>query len=362
MLAVVGVLVHLALWTVALGYSGADASDFNAYRDASLRLLDGFSPYLPAHLNGPIEIGTWGYLYPPPLAQTLAPVARLPESLTSGLWYVLQFVSVYAATWLGAGLGGSSRSLERGLWCLVATLLFLPAWLALWFANVSGFVALGSTLVAFGGTAAGVSAAAMALLKVSPVAFVPAVVAMSHRARAALAISLLAIVGVSFVLAPAAWFEFPTVLMNLLGGSGNHPSSLAPASVAAQLGLPGFVVTAVRVAALLAGGLAVLASIWLARRRAGYPAAALMGTVAMLLVPGQFWYHYLVVLLPFAAMAWPRAGTTARVGLVASAGLVSISMTMEPLALAGATVLVVVAAHSLWPRDRGAPEPVTSHA
>ena len=55
------------------------------------------------------------------------------------------------------------------------------------------------------------------------------------------------------------------------------------------------------------------------------PAAALLGTVAMLTIPGTLWFHYLAVLLPFAAMAWPRTGSTVRGLLLASAVLVSIA-------------------------------------
>ena len=48
-----------------------------------------------------------------------------------------------------------------------------------------------------------------------------------------------------------------------------------------------------------------LVGTWLSRRAGGLPAAAVLASAAMLLIPGTLWYHYLAVLLPIAAMAWP---------------------------------------------------------
>jgi hypothetical protein len=73
----------------------------------------------------------------------------------------------------------------------------------------------------------------------------------------------------------------------------------------------------------------------------------------MLLIPGTLWFQYLAVLLPFAAMAWPRAEPPVRAALVTSAALVGIApyLAEQPLlAHAGATVLLVAAAWVLWPR------------
>ncbi len=83
------------------------------------------------------------------------------------------------------------------------------------------------------------------------------------------------------------------------------------------------------------------------------PAAALLGTVAMLIIPGTLWLHYLVVLLPFAAMAWPRARAGIRAVLLASFVLVSLAAFMgnPPLwAYLGSALSVIAAGWVLWPR------------
>jgi hypothetical protein len=360
-LIVIGVSVHVFLWAIAMGYSGTDAGDFNAYLSAAERAQAGSSPYESWQLGGAFHSITSGaYLYPPPLAQILTLVVSLPESLTSAVWYVLQAVSVYAAVWLGTGLGGASRSLERVLWSLVAVLLFLPVFNTLWWGNTGGLIALGATLVAVGGTAAGVSAALMTMLKVSPAAFIPAVLVMGGRARISLVVVLAAVAAGSFLLQPEWWFDFFTVLENLAAGATDDRLNLAPANVAERGGLPEAVVVATRLSTFVVAGGAALASMYAARKPGGYPAAALMGTITMLLVPGSIWYHYLVVLLPFAAMAWPQAGLATRVGLVVSATLVSIGMTLEPVALGGAIAMTVIAVPVLWAqvgRDPSSDEP-----
>lgn len=346
-----GVLVHLVLWSLAMGISGTDAADFGYYLGAAARVQEGSSPYEAWQLQGAFHSNTPGaYLYPPPLAQVLSLVASLPEAATSAVWYLLQAAALYTATWLATGIGGARRSLERALWSLVAVLFFLPVFSTLWWGNTGGLIALGATLVAFGGATAGVSVALMTLLKVSPAAFIPAVLVMGNRARISFVVLGMAIAGTSFVLEPDAWSELITVLRNLAAGATDDRLNLAPANVVERGGLPEVVVLATRLASLAIAAAAALAAIFAARSRAGYPAAALMGTITMLLVPGSIWYHYLVVLLPFAAMAWPRAGLGTRLGLLTSAGLVSIAMTHEPVALGAAIVLAVISASVLWTR------------
>ena len=104
---------------------------------------------------------------------------------------------------------------------------------------------------------------------------------------------------------------------------------------------------------MVAAGACLLASIWLARRRGGMPAAVLLGTVAMLIIPGTLWLHYLVVLLPFAAMTWPRARAGIRGVLLASLVLVSVAPFLDnpPLWVYLGTALSLTAAGwALWPR------------
>jgi hypothetical protein len=139
------------------------------------------------------------------------------------------------------------------------------------------------------------------------------------------------------------------VLQNLLAGSTDYDINLAPATMAARAGLPDIGVSLVRGATLFAAAASLVASAWVARRDDGRMAAVLLGTVAMLLAPATLWYHYLVVLLPLAAMAWPRANPVARLGLLVSAGALSLGMAYQPLALLAAVALVAFTLPALWP-------------
>lgn len=225
----------------------------------------------------------------------------------------------------------------------------MPAFHSIWFGNVSTLLALGATLVAGAGAAAGVSAAAMGFVKVIPGTLIPAAFLVSRESRRALVISLALMFGVSFALAPQAWLDYPRVLLNLLEGSTDYRINLAPANVVDQAGLPGAVVSVTRLLSVALGGLAVLASMWLARRTGGARAAALLGTIAMLIIPGTLWYHYLVVLLPFAAMVWPRAGIGTRISLLVSAVFIAPGLALPPVALAGGTAMALIEVWALWP-------------
>jgi hypothetical protein len=259
-----------------------------------------------------------------------------------------------AALWVGTGIGGARASLERALWCGVAAAYFLPVFDTLWKGNVSGFVALTSVAVALGGRAAGVGAAVGTLLKMAPVTLLPAALVADRRARGSAVLVLGLGVLVSAVLAPQPWLDYPRVLVNMLQGTADYASNLAPAAVVANLGWPDAIASLVRILALGVAGLALLFSVNLARTRTGLPAAALLGVIAMLLVPGSLWYHYLVVLLPFAAIAWVRATAPARALLLGSAAAVSLGLAWLPGALAGAVVLTGTSLAVLRPRR---PEP-----
>jgi hypothetical protein len=156
--------------------------------------------------------------------------------------------------------------------------------------------------------------------------------------------------GVSILLAPGDWLDYPVVLLNMARGSSTYATNLAPAAVLERLSGSDILGGTARLGMVLAAGVAILASVVLARRRAGLPAAALLGTVAMLLLPGSLWYHYLVVLLPFAAMAWSQAQPAARLLLLVSAALISLGLVWLPLALLGAIGLASSSLMCLWPR------------
>jgi len=170
-------------------------------------------------------------------------------------------------------------------------------------------------------------------------------------------VTLAIIAGSLFLLAPQAWLEHPAVLRYLFADPANNEVNLAIGQVVSRWGWGPDAVSFVRLAMVSAGGACIVVSIWLARKRGGMPAAALLGTVAMLIIPGTLWFHYLAVLLPFAAMAWPRAGAGIRGVLLASAASVSIATYFDEsalLAYLGSALLLTAAGWVLWPRRAGA--------
>lgn len=350
-LLIIGVsLVGMMLIRQAGNSEGQFGIDFGAYYLAAERVVQGDALYPPAFLDGPISAqGVDQYLYPPLVAQILTPVTAVSRGTAELLWLLFQAAAVWAALWIGTGIGGARANLERALWCAVAAVFFLPVFDTLWKGNVSGFLALTSVAVALGGVAAGLGAAAGALVKAVPGTLLPAALVADRRSRWTTVLTLGIAVAVSFVLAPTAWLDYPTVVLNMLAGSADYANNLSPAGVADSLRLADPVVGLVRLASLVLAAGCLVGSAWLARSRAGLPVAALLGAIALLLLPGSLWYHYLVILLPFAAMAWPRAARNARLTLFIAAALISISLVWLPLALFSAIALAITTLAVLWP-------------
>ena len=124
-------------------------SDEHAYWLAARRLIEGQPLYDPAATI----ITPYAYLYPPPLAQVLVPIALVvPAALFSALWTV----GMGLALWWLAG-----RDLLRALACIA----FLPIAVEFWYRNVHLFLAV---LVVLGLRASTGSLATGAAIKVSP--------------------------------------------------------------------------------------------------------------------------------------------------------------------------------------------------
>jgi hypothetical protein len=367
-----GVLL-LALYVVRSGMSGGSqaAIDFADYHAAAGAIAAGSSPYAPAMLGGPVPAqGLGAYRYPPPLAQLLVPLAALPLLQAALLWASLQIVALFSATWLALTAGGARATRERFLWSGVATTYFLPGFDSVWKGNVSGFLALAVAVALAAGSAprpAGIVASLATLVKLTPGALLlPAASAALGGARQArtmlLAAAAAAVVVLlpSVALAPDAWRDYATVLPNLLAGPADYPTNLAPGSLAAvYLPAATWLASAVRLLAV-AGGLGLLGlSVGLARRPERWGAAIAAAVAGSLLLPAATWYHYLAVLLPLAAFAWPTAGVAQRAAMLAGAGLVYAGFGwFLPLALPGAAILVIVVLLALRPSP--APSAVTS--
>jgi hypothetical protein len=365
MLLIIGVsLIGMLLLRQAGDADGQFGIDFGAYYLAAERVVHGEALYPPAFLDGPISAqGVDQYLYPPVVAQVLAPVTALSRGTAEMLWLLLQAAAVFAALWVGTGIGGARANLERALWCGVAATYFLPVFDTLWKGNVSGFLALSSVAVALGGAAAGVGAAAGALVKAVPGTLLPAALVADHRSRWATVLTLGIAMVVSFLLAPTAWLDYPSVVMNMLGGSADYATNISPAGVVDRLGLADPVAGLARALSLLLAVGCLGGSAWMARSRDGLPSAALLGVVALLLLPGSLWYHYLVILLPFAAIAWPRASRSARLILFIAAALITFSLVWLPLALFSAILLASTTLVVIWPPSTdGSPARLPSEA
>ena len=338
--------------------------DFMVYQLAATDLAAGVSPYAPSMLTGPIAAqGELLYKYAPPFAQSLAPLASLPVAAGTVIWGLVQASLCLAAVWLAGSLGGARAGLERAVWSVAAVALFLPVWDSIWKGNVSAVQALQATLLLGGGTMAGASLATAILLKTSPLALLPAAAAMGGRLLKSCLVIICLTVVVSVALAPAAWLDFLRIQPNLLTGSAVLPTNLAPASMAAVV-LPEvpLLAAALRLATLAAGVGCVAAAVIVCRRPGGWPAAVMLGTTAMLIIPGAAWYHYLAALLPFAAFSWHRATARQRLIITGGGATVSLGVAGLPLAVVGATLLVGQSLAVVWPRSRARDGPVAGPA
>ena len=344
----------LAVSQMLIGHAtSADGNfglDFADYHVAAQRLTATGTPYAPEMLDGPIgAIGRDRYRYPPPLAQLLAPLNSLSHRDAASVWLGLQGLAIVGAVFIALRTGGARRGPEAVLWVGVAVAWFLPAYDTLWEGNVSGFLALAVALAATGGRTGAVAAVLATFLKVAPVLLLPAVTG-TRRALITAIVTTAAILGVSAVLVPGAWADYLVVLPHMLVGSALDPNNLAPAAMAENLWGPGVASTLLRLAALALAAACTLESIRLGRRPDGVPAAVVLGTAAMLLLPAVLWFHYLVALLPLAAMAWPHASRALRATLLTGATLISLGMLIGfPLATAGAVIVVAAAARGVWP-------------
>lgn len=113
------------LLVVALARWGGP-SDEHAYWLAARRLIDGLPLYNPTATI----VSPFAYLYPPPLAQLMVPVAAIvPAWLFTAGWTALMGVSVW---WL------AGRDVIRGL----ALVAFPPVAVEFWFRNVHLFLAV----------------------------------------------------------------------------------------------------------------------------------------------------------------------------------------------------------------------------
>ena len=182
-------------------------SDEHAYWLAAQRLLAGQPLYdLSASPGTP-----YAYWYPPVLAQVLAPFTLFTPDLA------------FTAAWTVVLLGCLYSLADRRLLVALAMVAFLPVAVELWYRNVHLVLAVMVVLALRRSVLFWIPAAA---IKVTPVIGIAFLVA-SRRYRDAALVLLVgaAVLAVSVVLSPDAWFQFVTEVVIRGGTSG---SSLVP--------------------------------------------------------------------------------------------------------------------------------------
>jgi alpha-1,2-mannosyltransferase len=330
-------VVALALTVSAIVWSAGPTLgyDFHAYGDAANRLLHGEPLYDPSvDVAGGFAI----YLYPPPFAVAIIPLAIVGGTAAVWAWtafLVVAFVAGVAVIpvrpwvrWLILALGAIDwpflYSIKLGQVGPILFLLFALGWRAL---DRPGI--LGATI--------GLGA----LVKVQPALLVVwAALTGRWRAIAAAAI-VVGAAGVATLLVTGLqpWIDYPT-LLSRVASPLTTPHNFTPGAVAVQAGASLDVAGLIQaVTTLLAIGAVVLAS-----RRATGEAAYLVTVVASQLVSPLLWDHYaMLLLLPVAWLLERRAWWALAIPLVTSVFVIGLlPAIVYPIAFAAALVAPLV--------------------
>ena len=182
--------------------SWAAPTDEQAYWRAAVRFAEGESMYDPSATPGDASYGYW---YPPPLAQALAPVTSFlsPEAF-SLVWTLLLLGCLW---WLGG----------RNVFVALALIAFLPVVVELRVRNVHLVLAVLAVLALRRSSLFWIPAAA---IKVSPVLGL-AYLAAARKWREAFVTGIvgLAVLAISVLLAPGAWTEFVAIVVSQAASS-----------------------------------------------------------------------------------------------------------------------------------------------
>jgi hypothetical protein len=193
------VVMKRPLWLLILAAIGASLllvtamarwgapSDEHAYWLAARRIIEGQPLYDPAATI----VTPFAYLYPPPIAQALVPVAAVvPSWLFTAGWTVLMGLALF---WL------AGRDVIRAL----ALVAFPPVAVEFWFRNVHLFLAV---LVVLGLRRAAGTFAVGAAIKVSPGLGIPYLAVRGEWRNAGIAAAIgAAMLALSVALSPDAW-------------------------------------------------------------------------------------------------------------------------------------------------------------
>lgn len=335
-------VVAAGIWTAAGSQLGFD---YDAYRAAALRLLQG----LPLYDLGADRVGPAGlFLYPPPVAIAVVPFALLAEPLATYLWCAAMVVVVIAAIAL---MPVPARTREI---VLVAAALHWPTQQAIKLGQVEPIVLL-LFVVAWRsldrprrfGLAAGLGT----LVKLRPAILLAWALA-SRRAgavRAGLAAIIVVGVATTALAGPDAWLDYPRLLARV-GDATETPYAMTAGAIAFRLGAAPEVARTVQFAYLVAVAGLLVATLRLSTDEAGFM-AAVVGSQALSPV---IWDHYAIVLLAPVAFLLVRGATWA-VALLAATPIFLVGVL--PSVVYPALFLVTLAAIPFVDRRRPAPAP-----
>jgi hypothetical protein len=304
--------VGATIWSAGstLGY------DFHAYEDAARRLLDGQRLYDPAvDVAGGFAI----YLYPPPFAVAIVPLAIIGGQAAVGIWtglMILAFVGGVAllpvarnVRWLVLLLGALDwpvvYSIKLGQVGPILLLLFAIGWR--WLdrpGRLGAAIGLGT------------------IVKVQP-GLLLGWAALTGRRRAigvAVVVLIGAAIAATIVAGMQPWFDYPS-LLGRVASPLTTPHNFTPGALAFQAGASVDVAGAVQFVAI-AG--ALIATV-VATRVVPADASYLVAIVASQLISPLLWDHYaMLLLLPVAWLLARRQWWAVLVPLATAVPLVGV--------------------------------------
>jgi hypothetical protein len=101
------VIAFGALAVYRAAFNDIERTDYTVYVAAGQALLDQHDIYLAENARG------WRYVYPPPFAILLAPLAQMPLWLGALIWYLLTVAAIGAAVAMSAALLGDGQGARK---------------------------------------------------------------------------------------------------------------------------------------------------------------------------------------------------------------------------------------------------------
>ena len=329
-LPIVAIVLFALTVGATIGIAGSTLGyDFHAYEGAARRLLDGDRMYDPAiDVAGGFAI----YLYPPPFALAIVPLAIVGGQAAVGIWIGLMTAAFLAGVallpvtrnvrWLVLLLGALDwpvvYSIKLGQVGPLLLLLFAIGWRVVGTPTrpcpPGGRIALG-TAIALG-----------AIVKVQPALLLgwAALIGRWRVIAVAVAVGIVAALIATAVAGTQPWFDYPA-LLGRVSSPLTTPHNFTPGAIAYQAGVPEGIAAGIQWASVAAALVAVV----IAARTRTAEASYLVAVVASQLISPLLWDHYaMLLLLPVAwllerrqwwAVLIPLATSIVVVGIVPSA-------------------------------------------